>query len=169
MRLIERVQQRPPDRNIGPGYLLRWYVWPRNRLCNLYLHEFLRSDDDRALHDHPWMNCSLVLSGGYLEVLPAGKGLFRRGDPQVGGTPRWRPPGSVVARLPRSAHRLVVPPQGFGAAPTVTLFLTGPRVRSWGFWCPEASPAAKDGHGGWRHWQDFVAKHDRGAVGPGCE
>lgn len=30
-------------------YLLRWYIIP----LNVYLHKFMRSDDDRALHDHP--------------------------------------------------------------------------------------------------------------------
>ena len=33
-------------------YLHRWYVIPRNRFLNLYLHKFLRDDEDRALHDH---------------------------------------------------------------------------------------------------------------------
>lgn len=47
---------RAPDFYIGGNanpYLLRWWVIPRNRFFNVYLHKFLRDDDDRALHDHP--------------------------------------------------------------------------------------------------------------------
>ena len=29
-------------------------------LWNVYLHEFRRYDHDRALHDHPWPNCSIL-------------------------------------------------------------------------------------------------------------
>lgn len=38
------------------------------------VHKVLRSDEDRALHDHPWQNASIVLDGGYWEVVP---GLFQ--------------------------------------------------------------------------------------------
>jgi hypothetical protein len=43
--------KRAPDQVIGGRerpYMLRWYLIPRNRFCNIYLHHFLRSDDDRA-------------------------------------------------------------------------------------------------------------------------
>ena len=65
------MNSRPPDVVIGDAdnpYLLRWWVWPRNRFFNLYLHRVLRSDDDRALHDHPWWNLSYIVDGGYTEV-----------------------------------------------------------------------------------------------------
>ena len=39
---------------IGKNYLSRWHIIPRNRYFNIYLHKFVGSDDDRALHDHPW-------------------------------------------------------------------------------------------------------------------
>lgn len=45
----------PCDFTIGGHerpYLLRWFIIPRNRFFNIYLHKFLRSDDDRALLDH---------------------------------------------------------------------------------------------------------------------
>jgi hypothetical protein len=28
-------------------YLYRWYLIPRNKFLNIYLHKFLRSDDDQ--------------------------------------------------------------------------------------------------------------------------
>ena len=67
-RLIAHVSRRAPDFQIGGSvnpYCNRWWVIPRNRWFNIYLHEFVRDDDDRALHDHPWWNISIVLRGGY--------------------------------------------------------------------------------------------------------
>ncbi len=125
-------------------YLLRWHLLPRNPLCNLYLHRFLRSDDDRALHDHPWVSASLILSGGYIEHRPTG--------------PRWLLPGDLVVRGARSAHRVALR-RDADSCPVWTLFLTGPRVREWGFHCP----------GGWRHWRAFTAGPDGTTIGRGCD
>src|SRR3546814_20880058 len=60
-------------------YLRRWYIIPRNRWFNVYLHEFLRDDDDRALHDHPWVNLSILLRGQYVEHTATGATLRRAG------------------------------------------------------------------------------------------
>ena len=89
--------RRPPDFIIGkPGspYMRRWYVIPRNRWFNIYLHNIVRSDDNRALHDHPWWNLSILLKGSYREVTP--DGTFVRGA------------GSMVFRRATAAHRLEV-------------------------------------------------------------
>ncbi len=48
------MESRVADFIIGDFYLLRWWVIPRNEMYNLYLHDIRKSDDDRALHDHPW-------------------------------------------------------------------------------------------------------------------
>lgn len=135
---------RKPDFIIGPHnapYLRRWWVIPRNRFFNIYLHEILKSDDDRALHDHPWINCSVLLRGSYTEVTPVGQ--FIRRAP------------ALVFRRAVSSHRLIVE-----ADKSVwTLFITGPVIRDWGFHCPK----------GWRHWKQFVNERDSGQVGRGCE
>jgi len=170
--LIRRITRRPPDVIIGGAdapYLRRWHVLPRNRFFNLYLHHFLRDDDDRALHDHPWAWCSLVLAGGYYEHTIAAGGIHHR---------RWRPAGSVRISGPRRAHRIEPHKQtirywmehgghmGRQPAPTVnhvtcfTLFATGPTVRAWGFHCPQR---------GWVPWQDFTDPADPGLTGRGCE
>ena len=63
--VIGKAAKRPPNAIIGGPenpYLLRWWLIPRNRWFNVYLHQFKRSDDDRALHDHPWINASIVLT-----------------------------------------------------------------------------------------------------------
>jgi len=129
-----------PDFVIGDRYLERWYIFPRNRLCNLYLHVINWDDDDRALHDHPWASLSYVVSGTLLEILEAGDKVRRSGQ--------------LVYRPAKLAHRLEVV-----NGPVVTLFLTGPRVREWGFHCP----------GGWVHWRVFTDPDDIGKAGRGCE
>jgi hypothetical protein len=138
-----------PDVIIGghdDPYMLRWHLIPRNPLFNIYLHQFLRSDDDRALHDHPWSNVSILLEGTYTEHRIEQGGIHTR---------TIREAGDVVVRLSgRVAHRIEL-----HAGRCVTLFITGPRYRSWGFHCPTA---------GWVHWRDFTAAHDPGAIGPGC-
>jgi hypothetical protein len=149
-RLIDISIQRPPDFVIGgveDPYLLRWWILPRNTVFNVYLHCFLRSDDDRALHDHPWANASLLLRGQYLEHTIAPGGIHHRRELRE---------GDVRIRLTgRIAHRVELI-NGW----CWTLFFTGPRYREWGFHCPDA---------GWIHWKRFTASEDKGAIGKGCE
>jgi hypothetical protein len=140
---MDLMLERQPDFLIGPAdapYLRRWWVIPRNEMSNVYLHEILRSDDDRALHDHPWQNTSVLLVGSYVEHTPEGSFV--------------REPGSIVHRQATDCHRLEVN----RGARVVSLFITGPKVRDWGFHCPK----------GWVRWQDFVDDRDSGLVGRGC-
>lgn len=146
LRLI--AESRPSDFVIGkPGddYLRRWWIIPRNRLVNVYLHEFLRSDDDRALHDHPWWNASILLDGEYTEHTIAAGGVNVR---------RIYRAGDLKLRRSRAAHRIEL-----HAGPCWTLFITGPRLREWGFHCPA----------GWRPWQQFVSSRNAGEIGRGCD
>jgi len=148
-RLIARVTRRAPDFIIGGAdrtYLRRWWVIPRNRFLNVYLHEFLRSDDDRALHDHPWANCSIILRGAYTEHTIEAGGVHCA-EVYEAGSAHLRLSGTF-------AHRIEL-----HDGPCWTLFVTGPRYRSWGFHCPK----------GWVHWEKFTAQDDPGAVGKGCD
>jgi hypothetical protein len=143
-RLIARVTRRGPDFVIGGAerpYLRRWWLIPRNPLFNVYLHEFLRSDDDRALHDHPWANVSVLLRGCYREHTADAQHLRVAGD-------------VVVRASGRHAHRIELV-----AGACWTLFMTGPRYRQWGFLCPR----------GWVHWRIFTAADDAGVIGRGCD
>lgn len=159
-RIIARATRRPPDFVIGgPArpYLRRWWVLPRNPVFNIYLHEFLRSDDDRALHTHPWLfNMSVLLRGGYREWLPGGAVDRRAGAVKF----RW---GAAAHRVELFRPALVVgngQPRPIGPpVPCWTLFITGPRVRQWGFLCPQ----------GLVHWKRFTAPGDKGAIGRGCD
>lgn len=151
MRLANHTRHKQPKPSIiigeasdGGDYLRRWYVIPRNPVFNVYLHEFRRSDDDRALHDHPWPSLSVILQGAYTEHRIADGGVHTRAIHRA---------GSLIYRGPRYAHRIEL-----HAGPCWTLFITGPRIRSWGFHCPN----------GWRHWSEFTDPTGRG-VGRGCE
>ncbi|AYO86096.1 hypothetical protein EBB05_15970 [Methylobacterium brachiatum] len=126
-------------------YMRRWWVIPRNRWFNVYLHHFMRSDDDRALHDHPWWNVSFLLQGQYAEhtISAGGINVFTT-----------RKAGEVKARWATHAHRIELT-----HGPCWTLFITGPRLRTWGFHCPR----------GWVPWKEFTNPADGGqTVGRGC-
>lgn len=137
--------KRPPDFVIQDNYLRRWYLIPRNTWFCIYLHNIRVSDDDRALHDHPGHNISIILKGSYVEQTPAGdrkypreSGIFRR----------------IIFRWATDRHRLIIPDGG----ETWTLFIVGPKFRTWGFWCPK----------GFVPWYDFVNMDNTGEIGPGC-
>jgi hypothetical protein len=144
-RLAYRLYRKRPDLDIGPGYMHRYYVLPRNRFANVYLHCMYKDDDDRALHDHPWHSVSWCLKGRLYEI---SKGNM----PGVDAIGIIRPSFLPRVRAASFAHRLEVP------EPSVTLFCTGPVVREWGFHCPK----------GWVPWRQFVDSRDSGKVGRGC-
>jgi hypothetical protein len=149
-----------PDFIIGDDYLQRWWLAKieaehdadryqpfkgHTRMTtdhNAYLHRCTGSDEDSAFHDHPWANASLILEGEYIEHTPIGR--FVRG------------PGDMVFRRADELHRLEIK-QG----PVWSLFVTGNKVREWGFDCPN----------GWRHWKVFTSYDETGdssRIGRGC-
>jgi hypothetical protein len=173
--------QRPPNFVVGETnpdgpYLLRWYVTPwrgwfqgiakealnawqrvivavtRRCLPNLYLHKFMRDDDDRALHDHPSWAISYIGRGGYFEHTIADGGIHHR---------RFYGPGSLRFMRVTHTHRIELMRDADGdPIPCWTLFLFGPTIRDWGFHCPER---------GWVPWQEFTADGKPGEVGKGCD
>lgn len=146
-----RFQLSEPDVVIGRGqrgqdkpYLNRWYLLPRNPFFNAYLHEFLRSDIDEALHDHPWRSLSFILKGTAIEHTIQSK-------------TRDVEAGQVMYRGCPYPHRIELVEE----KPLYTLFLTGPIQREWGFHCPE----------GWKPWHEFLGgKNNYGGKKeyPGC-
>ena len=146
-RLLTIPDRRPPDVLIGgteEPYLRRWWVIPRNPVFNVYLHHFMRSDDDRALHSHPWASLSILLSGSYTEhtILAGGTNVRT-----------VRRAGDLKARWPSSFHRIEL-----HSGSCWTLFLTGPRVKDWYFACRDKLV----------HWRDFTSPDDKGKIGRGC-
>jgi hypothetical protein len=154
--ILRWARNRKPDFVIGGDespYLRRHWLIPRNPVFNIYVHEFLRSDDDRALHDHPWaFNCSILLEGKYIEWTP-GRGNAQR------PLPSFRRTGQVLFRWGGAPHRLQLYRAGKCETPCWTVFITGPRVREWGFHCAK----------GWIHWREFTSPGDKGQIGRGCE
>ena len=123
---------RQPDLTIAPDgdpYLYRWHVIPRNQRANVYFHIQVADDPERPLHDHPWDNTSVILAGGYDELVA--HPIFPE---QV--TPKVRKvrEGDVVHRKAEEAHRLLL---ASSLGYTMTLFSTGPKRRRWGFWFPD--------------------------------
>jgi len=152
--LLRIATRRPPDFIVGDPsepYMLRWHLLPRNDWFNIYLHQFLRSDDDRALHDHPYRwNMSCMLQGGYLEWVP---GVLKTSG-LITTRAIFRASGDIAFRWGASPHRIEL-----HRGPCWTLFITGRRVREWGFICPQ----------GWRHWSVFTKRDAPGQIGRGCE
>jgi len=125
-------------------YLLRWFLIPRNPWFNIYLHKFMRDDDDRALHDHPWWFVSIMVRGGYIE--------FRDEGFKVRSAP------SIAFRRATDRHRVRLFKDGEVNRPCWTIVITGAKKRTWGFWCPK----------GFVPWTEFVDQTDSGNVGKGC-
>jgi hypothetical protein len=118
-------------------YLHRWFLIPHNRWLNVYLHRFLRSDDPRALHDHPWWFASLIHAGGYIEVTTTRRRVRRR--------------GSITVHRAARRHRICLPVDQRGRETRCwTVIITGPHVRQWGFWCPRQRGAHR-----FIPWQDL--------------
>lgn len=144
-KIVERyTRDRKPNIDIGPGYLLRWHVIPENRWFNIYLHQFRRSDDDRALHDHPWWNIGLLLIGVYIEHTPKGRFMRRAGN--------------IVCRKGTSKHRIELPIINGGLTYAWSLFITGPHYREWGFWCNKR----------FVHNEEFLAMDGTSKTNKGC-
>ena len=107
------------------GPLLTRYYLIGSRRWAVYLHHLHTSDEDRALHDHPWSFVTWLVGGGYYEHTPAGRCWHRR--------------FSVLWRPAEFRHRLELP------RPTWTLVLRFRRRREWGFWLPS----------GWMPWNAY--------------
>lgn len=153
--MIASAELREPDFVIGePGepYLRRWWLIPRNPLFNVYLHQIIRSDADRELHCHPWWNASIILRGLYIERMPLQRNQPAELDYEC-CVDKLRAPMDVVLRRGGDRHRLIV-----DGAPCWSLFITGPRYRTWGFHCRL----------GFVPWFRFVDENDPGKVGRGC-
>lgn len=170
-----KLFHRKPDFIIGTAenpYLLRWHLIPKNRFFNIYLHKFLRSDDDRALHDHPWASVAIIISGpGYFEHTFVDPNFGLISGTKMRFHKAWKP----VFRGSKHAHRIeLVKTAAFSDLlhgvllnqyvptyehPVWTIFITGPKLREWGFHCLN----------GWRHWKLFCDDVDSGKIGRGCD
>jgi hypothetical protein len=133
-KLIEKAKQTPYTHL--PNYMNRSWLLPYSKFRpSARIHHILRSDNDRALHDHPWPYVTVILRGGYFEIKP----VYDRSGIYVGNSRKWYGPGSILFRRSCSWHRLELP-EGKTAW---TLFITGRYTRKWGFM---PNPATKVEH-----------------------
>jgi|ERR1700744_3938724 len=114
-----------------PGYMERDWLVPYNGQFGMRIHHILRDDHDRAFHDHPWTNTSVVLLGGYWELMPENPDQPPEHDTFL-FSKVWRKPGDVVQRKATDRHRLVLP-EGETA---YSMFIMGPWEQDWGFYTP---------------------------------
>lgn len=110
-------------------FFQRWYILRSpsggKPSPNLYVHHFLRSDMEEP-HCHPWANTSYVLKGAIEEDYwpSAASCLFEDAPVRL-----VTPAGAARARPASAVHRIVAVEPG-----TISLFVTGPKVRDWGFY-----------------------------------
>lgn len=133
----------------GTPYLYRWYLVGGNTTegakievspAYVMFHIQVQSDPERPLHDHPWDNQSVIISGSYEEVIQS--------QPPYGVVERvLRKKGDVITRAASEAHRLILPE---GVPYAMTIFTAGPKVRDWGFWYGDE----------WHHNKQHVAFRD---------
>lgn len=115
MRAIQLRWKEPLGRDECP-YMYRWVL--NLGLFSVRLHKWIRSDDKRFYHDHPWPFITIVLRGSYTDVSPDGEDTLKA--------------GSMRLRSSLHRHYVKVPPEG-----ALTLLVTGPKMRNWGFWIKE--------------------------------
>jgi hypothetical protein len=107
-------------------YLRRWVIEIFGFAVRL--HHWYSSDDSRAPHDHPYSIVTVVLKGGYDDVVYRRAGKDWALDRETISKIRRRP-GSIQRWSPLHTHYVDVHPGGCW-----TLIFTGRRVRNWGFW-----------------------------------
>lgn len=177
--------KREPDFYVGGKqnpYMMRWWIIPRNRYFNIYLHKFLRDDEDRACHSHPWKSLSIILKGNYIEHRPVKFVNRRTGKIEIVDYERqvfkrW----AIIPRAANYFHRIELFKEYYDkiaadtakyyeencpeknpyvkfSQPVWTIFITGRKIQEWHFLCPQ----------GLVHWKDFVDETDEGNIGKGC-
>lgn len=144
--MIERIYN-----STGYPYLTR-YILFKSSYFNMYIHKFLSSDEDRALHDHPWNSFGLILWGSYMEHVPLDYEKWKKGDRTEKIIKRNFL--NFVYRPAETIHRIEL----IDNKPVWTLFITTGKWREWGFWCPK----------GFTHNKVFL--NDVGnKIGKGCD
>jgi hypothetical protein len=147
-------------------YLYRWYIFRTKRVA-LFLHKFVRSDEDRALHDHPWAFLVIPIWRGYVEHIQ--KRVSRRTQPSVKNGFQWhenwvttepskRRVWPIIGMRYRRAtyrHRVelfrqVLKRRGSWIIqtkelPSWSFFFRFRETRTWGFW-------PKEGFIAWNKW-----------------
>lgn len=113
--------------------MIRYYLTPKIFNLRLCIHKFLRSDNDRHYHDHPWNYISLILKGHYVEHFPTP--FFSFGNLYRVDCTIHYGPGDILRKKKEHKHwvELINPLTGI-TKPCWTLILFYGKRRDWGFW-----------------------------------
>lgn len=94
-------------------YVIRWRI--ETPIGSLRVHHWISSDDDRAIHDHPWWFLTFVVKGGYTDYSPNRPDFMK----------------APAVRFRKAEHQHTVFPHEGGCW---TILITGRPLRKWGFW-----------------------------------
>lgn len=126
-------------------YMVRWVLILFG--YSIRIHHWIRSDDKRYFHDHPWNFLTIVLKGGYDDVSPIyyplqdniklNKNQFgtllcdKKNNGNVIGIKLHETLsfGNFKFRKAEHKHYVDVPKNGCW-----TLLFCGKQIRKWGFW-----------------------------------
>jgi hypothetical protein len=164
--LLNRLLGRSDIHMRGSPYMERWQFVDRPSF-GARVHHILRSDWDRALHDHPWDFTSVILTGGYYEhrpinlklctddevqaLLDAGSTIHGCTGSKLMSVRTWHGPGSILRRRAEDLHRielkkeLVATSSGMTPVdiPAWTFVMRGRERRDWGFKLDDGWVSAK--------------------------
>lgn len=132
-RLLNRLLKKKEIVNCEHSiYLHRWYLFSC-RWFAIFIHKFVRSDEDRALHDHPWNFLVIPIWRGYIEH-------NERWKPMPGyqynpctlqpNTTRVLPLLHTRYRRAEYRHRVEL----IDGRPSWSIFVRFRKRREWGFW-----------------------------------
>lgn len=93
-------------------FLRRWVL--DFKLFSIRLHHWTGSDDNRALHDHPWSFLTFVFRGSYRDVTESGDEILKA--------------PSIHSRSAFHLHSVQLISKSVW-----TLLITGPTKRTWGY------------------------------------
>lgn len=141
-------------------YLIRYNLFE----CpwfSIKIHKIMQTDND-CMHDHPWSFLSIILKGGYWEIIPVRQLPKHSNERRY----KWRcydnpqspsdlqrryGVGSILYRPANWIHRLelnVVESrlgERYEYSPATTLVITFKKSREWGFWTKK----------GWVPWNKY--------------
>ena len=148
----------------GSIYMHRWFIFRTNPVA-IFVHKFVRSDFERAIHDHPWSFLVIPLWRGYIEHSEGRCGWCRSYTSEcICG--EWGIPGKTGPAIPNSRrvypllgirfrraefrHRVELFTNAKGEQlPSWSIFIRFRKRRLWGFWFPT----------GWQEAMEWWQQH----------
>ena len=127
LNLLDKIPNKTIVNCDRQPYLRRWYLF-RTKPFAIFLHRFFRSDEDRALHDHPWPFITFILWRGYIEHTQTCKENHCERPSHKSAKRKW--PMMVCYRPAEWRHRVEL----VKGKPAWTIVFRFRERRMWGFW-----------------------------------